>query len=100
MHPNVQKKAERLQQAVSKLFSDATAVVEFLGCSDLLKLARQTPSRPFSLQLAENPISSAGQVGFVCLVRLTDFHAFVTDGTSLHRHIFEANVRDYQDRPK
>jgi hypothetical protein len=96
IHPNVQKKADRLLQAVFKLFSNASPVVEFLGCSELLKLARTTPSRSFSLQLAENPISSAGQVGFVCLVRLTDFHAFVTDGTALQRHIFESNVRDYQ----
>ena len=96
VHPNVQKKTERLQQAVSKLFSSAAVTVEFIGCSELLKLARKTPSRSFSLQLAENPISSAGQVGFVCLVRLTDFHVFVTDGNALQRHIFEANVRDYQ----
>jgi hypothetical protein len=96
VHPNVKKKADRLQQAVAKLFSNATANVAFLGCSELLQLARRTPSRSFSLQLAENPISSAGQVGFVCLVRLSDFHAFVTDGTALQRHIFESNVRDYQ----
>jgi len=32
----------------------------------------------------------------VCLVRLTDLHVFVTDGNALQRHIFEANVRDYQ----
>ena len=52
VHPNVQKKADRLKEAVSKLFSDATADVTFLGSSELLKLARRTPSRTFSLQIA------------------------------------------------
>jgi hypothetical protein len=96
VHPNVQRKAERLTEVVTQLFSNASPVVAFLGCARLLELARRKPSQSFALQLAENPISSAGQVGFVCLVRLTDFHKFITLGKALQRHIFEANVRDYQ----
>ena len=65
----------------------------------MLALARKTPQATYTLTLAENPISSEGQVGFVCLAKLGDFFKFVTDETgSLWRHIFEANVRDYQGR--
>jgi hypothetical protein len=96
VHPNVISRGKRLSNTVSRLFSDADCTVEFLGASDLLKLARRTPRTSYSLQLAENPISSAGQGGFVCLVRLGEFYNFVTDTGTLQRHLFEANVRDYQ----
>lgn len=96
---NVQRKVEKLKAAVHRHFPSADFVFTFLGASELLALARRAPQTTYSLPLAENPISSAGQVGFVCLVRLRDFFAFISDSSGLlRRAIFEANVRDYQGR--
>lgn len=96
LHPNVERKAETLKAKVTGLFSAAAVSVNFLGANSLLTLARRSPRTSHTLTLAETPISSAGEVGFVCLVRLRDYHAFITENGALLRHLFEANVRDYQ----
>lgn len=96
---NVQRKVDKLKAVVLRHFPSADFRFTFLGASELLALARRAPQTTYSLPLAENPISSAGQVGFVCLVRLQDFFAFISDSSGgLRRAIFEANVRDYQGR--
>lgn len=97
VHPNARRRAAALQETVKSLFSEVECAFQFLGARELLELARRSPSKTFTLSLAETPISSAGDVAFVCLVRLKDFYAFITDeNRSLRRNIFEANVRDYQ----
>lgn len=97
VHPNVQRKAEILGEKLQGLFSHAEFSFEFLGASKLLALARREPPAAHSLILAENPISSAGDVGYVALVKLRDFDAFIRDEAGrLRRNLFEANVRDYQ----
>ena len=98
-HDNVRRKVEKLKDTVTSQFPNAEVTFSFLGASHLLALARKTPQATYKLVLAENPISSEGQVGFLCLVRLRDFFEFMTDEKgSLRRHVFEANVRDYQGR--
>lgn len=99
VHPNVERKVARLENKVKQLFSASDFVFKFLGARDLLDLARRAPITTYELKLSENPISSTGDVAFVCLVSLKDFHRFVTDTHGhLIRHIFEANVRDYQGK--
>ena len=96
---NIKKKVEKLEAAVHRHFPSAEFSFTFLGASELLGLARRAPQTTYTLPLAENPISSAGQVGFVCLVRLRDYYSFISDSLGeLRRSIFEANVRDYQGR--
>ena len=88
-----------LQAVVQKHFPASQFAFYFLGASELLARARLAPQTTYPLTLAENPISSEGQVGFVCLVRLRDFYKFITDDDgTLRRRLFEANVRDYQGR--
>ena len=96
---NVQRKVEKLEAIIHKHFPSAEFAFNFLGASELLSLARRAPQTTYTLPLAENPISSEGQVGFVCLVRVRDYFTFISDTTgALRRQIFEANVRDYQGR--
>jgi hypothetical protein len=96
---NINKKVEKLKAAVHRHFPSAEFSFTILGASELLGLARRAPQTTYTLPLAENPISSAGQVGFVCLVRLRDYYIFISDSSGeLRRSIFEANVRDYQGR--
>ena len=95
----VENKVPKLQDVVKKHFPDAEFRLEFLDAPRLLSLARRLPKKTYKLTLAENPISSANQVGFACLVRLRAFYDFITDeGGVLQRQIFEANVRDHQGR--
>lgn len=97
LHPNVKRKTERLEQEVKGLFQQAEYRFDFLGAAELYALASRQPITTYQLTLAENPISAAGDVGYVCLVKLRDYFGFIRDGTGgLHKILFEANVRDYQ----
>lgn len=97
VHPNVARKSEILGEKIRAAFSTADYGFEFLGAPALLALARRTPPAAYELALAETPISSAGEVGYVCLVRMRDFDKFIRDENGeLRRNLFEANVRDYQ----
>jgi hypothetical protein len=97
--PKVVRKADPLREKVQQFFSAATVDVKFLGAAELLALARKQPKTTFMLNVAEAPISSSGDVGYVCLVRLRELYNFIVDESgNLQRNIFEANVRDYQGR--
>jgi len=99
VHPNVSRKTARVEATVKQLFSAADFSFTFLGARALLDLARRLPTTTYELKLAENPISSTGDVAFVCLVTLKDFSKFIADSQGhLIRHLFEANVRDYQGK--
>ncbi len=96
---NIKRKVDMLVDAIAPRIPNSKVDFQFLGASELLHLAGRHPHTTYSLPLAENPISSEDQVGFVCLVRLRDFFKFITDETgALQRQLFEANVRDYQGR--
>jgi hypothetical protein len=97
VHPNVARKGDLLKDRIRSLYSAAEVSVEFVGAPKLLELARTAPSTSFVLTLAEAPISATGAVGYISLVRLKDFFAFITDDQrNLRKSMFEANVRDYQ----
>lgn len=97
LHPNVRRKSELLEAEVKGLFQQAQYRFEFAGAAELFALARRQPKTTYQLTIAESPISAAGDVGYVCLVKLRDYVAFLRDESgALHKAIFEANVRDYQ----
>jgi len=98
VHPNVERKVPMLEQTIKSFFNPISFSFRFLTTADLLASARRSPSSTSSLRLAENPIST-GQEGFVCLVTLRDYFAFITDDDGhLRSHLFEGNVRDYQGK--
>lgn len=94
----VERKGEKLLDAVRRHFPNADCKLMFEGASELLAMARRQPQSTYSLKLAETPVSSGGKVGFVCLVKLADYYEFISSGGTLRRNMFEANVRDYQGR--
>lgn len=97
VHANVRRKSEILGEKIKAAFPHAEFAFDFLGASHLLDLARRQAPASHELALAEIPISSAGAVGYICLVRLRDFDNFIRDEDGLlRRNLFEANVRDYQ----
>ena len=87
-----------LEGIIKGFFNPVSFSFRFLSASDLLTSARRSPSTTSNLRLAENPIST-GQEGFVCLVKLSDYLAFITDEDGhLRSQLFEGNVRDYQGK--
>jgi hypothetical protein len=96
VHPNVAGKVDLISNAVLGHFPSAHCGTEFLGASELIQLARVAPSDTQQLRILEGPLSS-GQVGYVCLVKLSDFFAFLSLASGeLNAGLFESNVRDYQ----
>ena len=100
MTPNakVKEKAKHVVETVKARFSAANVGFDFLGAPELLQLAAQAPPSTYEVQVAETPIST-GEVGFIALVRLSEFARFVSaeDG-ELRKTLFDANVRDYQGK--
>ncbi len=96
---SVKEKSQHLCVMAREYFSEANIVADFLGAPGLLAIARRAPQQIHTLKLAENPISSAGESAFVCLVEIKHLHQFLSDDEErLRRNLFEANVRDYQGK--
>ena len=101
IHPEVTRKAAQLRDNVGTMFPNQNIDLQFLGAAELLELARRRPKTSYDLELVENPTSAAkdGKVGYLCLVRLSDYFNFITTPSgNLNKAMFEANVRDYQGR--
>lgn len=94
------KPAALAESAVNMLrerFAKTPITFEFFGAAELLDLARRRPVEAFTLKLAESPVSSSREPGYIGLVRLIDFYNFIKDEKGhLRQRLFEANVRDYQ----
>lgn len=78
-------------------FAKTPVSFDFVGAKELLELARTVPTETFTLKLSESPVSSSREPGYIGLVKLADFFAFIADQKGqLRQRLFEANVRDYQ----
>ena len=99
VHQNVTRKAEKLSESMKGMYSSAEVAVDLVGAGALLQLARASAPSSYQLALAESPISATGDVGFICLVRLSEFVKFLKEpGGKLNKALFESNVRDYQGK--
>ena len=96
--PGVQRKVKDLETKVKKFSPDAVFDFKFLGIDKLYRLAIKQKHDARKLHLAETPISPDGhEVGYVCLVELSDFFDFITeDKKILLKQLFDATVRDSQ----
>ncbi|WP_368893159.1 AIPR family protein [Kluyvera ascorbata] len=98
IHPNVEQQSVELKEDVSKILTDATIEFNMIGASKIMDIYRQRDNEVFNLKLLETPLSSQGKV-FISLVKLKDYFDFITDeNDQIIKHIFEANVRDYQGK--
>lgn len=98
VHPNVKAQIEELKQSVKRILCDAEVTFTTIGASELLAIYRKKDNQVFTLNLAENPLSSQGKV-FISLAKLKDYYDFITNNSDeMLRYIFESNVRDYQGK--
>jgi hypothetical protein len=97
VHNNTKGLTKKLEKKIKELFSDASFDFTFLGARELLEIVNRRPSEKIEIK-ATKPILYSDEQSYVCLVKLRDFYQFIEDKDTkrINRHIFEANVRDYQ----
>jgi hypothetical protein len=99
IHPNVKKQADELCELLKKTISNPSINItfSFITADTLYELAEKRINNDFLLKFAVNPLTNDTSDFFIGTVRLTDYYKFITDENGeLLRHIFEANIRDYQ----
>ncbi|MGW3145840.1 AIPR family protein [Streptomyces sp. NPDC001177] len=98
-HPNVQAKGSRLARELSKVASETKCAVEYLGAAELRALSARGAVVVSEMVFTETPMSTSLGEGYVCLVRLDEYHKFITSSNgALRLELFESNVRDYAGR--
>lgn len=96
VHPNVNRKVDKLKETISKYFTKVEVNFEFVTAKRLIDLSRSEKKAAFNLNLSESPITTQ-EGGYICLVNLNDYYNFIKDEKgNIIKHIFDANVRDYQ----
>lgn len=94
-HPNVKSESEKLLEKTKEMISGATSTFSFVGCLDLLEMARRKPITSYGLKVTEAIAAEGG--GYVCLVKMNDFMNLLKDEKgNLRKAFFEQNVRDYE----
>jgi hypothetical protein len=90
---SVLARARQAESVVRDLFSGVNAEARFLGCSELVTLARKT--KRYSLELPFVECFSQGE-RYVLLSRLDDYARFVLDeDKAVRRYLYDSNVRDF-----
>lgn len=92
----VRARRAELAAVIRGYFPNSDTTIECWGASELLERAQTSTKFSLDLKLKEAPIPGRG-VSYVALVDLADYFDFITDDEQrLRKHIFEANVRDFQ----
>jgi hypothetical protein len=87
-------KASDLENQLTRTVAGAKADVSLWGAAELWKSINCVPTYSLKLPFLENATKGGSHVG---IIRLQDYYGFITDSDgNLRRHIFDANVRDYQ----
>jgi hypothetical protein len=90
---------DELLEMLSNIISNpsVTICLDFINADSLLELADKKINNNFILKFAVNPLSNDTSDFFIGTVKLSEYYKFITDDQGkLLRHIFEANIRDYQ----
>ncbi|MED0864680.1 MULTISPECIES: AIPR family protein [Bacillus] len=99
VHPNVKQQATELMSKLKTLFpSPNTDVdVEYINAERILKLYDAPSKTDFVLHISETPIIVQEEKEYIVLADLNQYFKFITnENDKLIKHMFEANVRDYQ----
>ena len=86
--------ARRVTFKARELLTNATCAFNFVNGKALLAELAKRRSRSRAIMFSETPMQAKD--GYVGLVKLPDYKSFISDGDELAEHIFEANVRGFQ----
>lgn len=91
---NVVSRAERLRDDCSRTVPSADVIVALAGADELWHMYDQRPQETLELH-CEELLTDSGS--YVALATLPSYMRLITDASlNLRRHLFDANVRDYQ----
>jgi AIPR protein len=92
----VQARADLLLDRLRGFFPTVECDYQFIRGNRLLKLFQQQPERTLSLATPKYfDWKAFDRGGYVCVVKLPDFHDFIAEKGELREYLFEANVRDH-----
>jgi AIPR protein len=98
VHDALRAQVSTLESAVQRLFPTCSFQFEFVGAQQLLTMARTQREEWRELKVSEGPLVVA-DMGYIGLVKLADYSAFVTDERgNRRRSLFLDNVRDYEGK--
>ena len=96
IHKKVKDRSDNLIKELAELSPTQTTIkFSFLGALELIQIASLAPKTERPLRYS-NLLMAGGRGGFICLTRLNEYFAFITENGELLYHLFESNVRDYQ----
>lgn len=101
VHVNVQQQAEEVISKLKKLYPspNTTVTVDFIDAQEILSLYDAPSKTDFVLHISESPIIVTEEKEYIVLADLKQYFDFITnENEKLIKHIFEANVRDYQGK--
>jgi hypothetical protein len=100
VHENVQQLADEMKRRLSNLYpSHKTSInINYIDAIKILELYDAPTKTDFILNIAESPIIVTEEKEYIVLTKLGQYYRFMTNDNKLIKHIFEANVRDYQGK--
>lgn len=96
LNENIASRARRLESQILERLPSAIVSVEVIGAEELWE--KFDSRAPETLELECEEVLTSGE-SYVALAKLTSYMRLITDDSkALRRHLFDANVRDYQGR--
>ncbi|MED4567949.1 AIPR family protein [Brevibacillus agri] len=99
VHINVQQQADEMMAKLKTLYPspNTTISVDYIDAQKILALYDAPSKTDFVLHISETPIIVQEEKEYIVLANLKQYFDFITnENDKLIKHIFEANVRDYQ----
>lgn len=96
-------KVENLKSTISQAgISKLEVKYNFIGGEELKELSYKKPDYSLELLLKDSPLTlefGESHIGYIALVSLKNYFKFIIDeDKNLRRHLFDSNVRDYQNK--
>ncbi|WP_314006128.1 AIPR family protein [Gemella morbillorum] len=74
---------------------------DFIGGEELKNLSYRKPEYSIDLVLKDSPLTlefGDNNIGYIALVSLKNYYNFIVENGNIQKHIFDSNVRDYQNK--
>lgn len=99
IHVNVNQQAKEVIEKLRTSYpsSNTDVTVDFINAQQIVDLYDAPSKTDFVLHIAESPIIVTEEKEYIVLANLKQYFNFITnENGKLIKHVFEANVRDYQ----
>ena len=95
-------KVDNLKNLIKKFgISKLGVEYDFIGGEELKNLSYRKPEYSIDLVLKDSPLTlefGDNNIGYIALVSLKNYYNFIVENGNIQKHIFDSNVRDYQNK--